>query len=71
MQIKFKILYKNGFEDEIIQEFESEEEAKTFNQAIEKSFGDELDGIFTLGDSVSEGYYIRLSDVSRVKVQLL
>lgn len=71
MQIKFKILYKNGIEDEIIQEFESEEEAKIFNQAIEKSFGDELDRVFTLGDSVSKGYYIRLSDVSRVTVQLL
>jgi hypothetical protein len=70
VKVKYKILYKNGFEDGIIQE-ESEEVLKVINDMIYQAFSEEVGGIFTLGDSKSTGYLIRLSDVSRVIIEIL
>ena len=70
LNVKFFILYKNGTED-IVKQQATEEEyngvVKTFND----SFTEDCPAILTFGNGKDEGYFIRLSDVSRIKVEIL
>jgi NurA-like 5'-3' nuclease len=70
VKVKYKILYKNGFEDGIIQE-ESEEVLKVINDNIYQGLSEDVEGVLTFGDSKNTGYFIRLSDVSRVIIEIL
>ncbi|QJX62997.1 hypothetical protein HLK66_15920 [Niallia circulans] len=70
MKMKYKILYKSGHEDEIIQEA-TEQEVQTINDLIITSFNENTNGYITLGDGEKKGRAIRLADVSRVEVENL
>jgi soluble P-type ATPase len=67
MKAKYKILYKNGIEDEVVQEA-TEEEIKHLNETIYEALQNDVEGVITLGDGKNQGYFIRLSDVSRVMI---
>ncbi|MFJ5621977.1 hypothetical protein ACIQD3_04410 [Peribacillus loiseleuriae] len=70
MKVKYKILYKNGVEDEIIQK-ESEKEITDISLVIYKAFENELGGVLTFGDGVSAGHYVQVADVSRVLINTI
>jgi hypothetical protein len=70
MKMKYKVLYKNGHEDEIIQEA-TEKEVENTNEIIITSFFHDRDGYLSIGDGIKKGSFIRLSDVSRVSVEAL
>ncbi|MEK4827839.1 hypothetical protein NSS71_25435 [Niallia sp. FSL W8-0951] len=70
MKMKYKVLYKNGHEDEIIQEA-TEKEVKNINEIIITSFNENASGYITLGDGEKKGFALRLDDISRVSVEAL
>lgn len=68
MKVKYKILYKSGAEDEIIQEA-SENVLQEVNDLIIECFKNGADGYLALSNGEEEGFMICLSDVSRVSVK--
>ncbi|WP_433958853.1 hypothetical protein [Cytobacillus horneckiae] len=70
MKVKYKILYKNGFEEEITQEGPEKDLAemnKVMYEAIEK----DMEGVLSLGDREHEGNLIRIGDISRINIQVI
>lgn len=69
MKVTFEILYKSGHIDVIEQEITDEniKGLEEVEKSIDVSMKGEGDGFITLGDGETEGYKIRLSDISRVK----
>lgn len=70
MKMKYKFLYKNGHEDEVIQEA-TEQEFEKMNNLITTSFFHGREGYLSVGDGDKKGSFIRLSDISRVEVESL
>lgn len=66
-KVKYKILYKNGFEDKIIQEADAEK-IKLVNSLIHNGFQNSETGVLTFGDGLNEGYIIRIDDISRIQI---
>ena len=73
MKVKFNILYKTGHQDEIIQEVTEENEAsiERLVETIQTGFKENMNGAITFGDGLTGGYFIRLADVSRIKVGII
>jgi len=70
MKVKYEILYKSGHVDVIEQEV-SEEEVRGINETIVEGFQEEADGILTFGDGERKGYFVRLSAVERVSIEII
>jgi DNA-directed RNA polymerase subunit M/transcription elongation factor TFIIS len=64
-KVTYRILYKNGIEDKIIQTA-NEEEIKVVNNLITHAFQEGETGVLTLGNRNKEGYIIRIDDISRI-----
>lgn len=70
MKVKYKILYKNGFEEEITQEG-SDEELAEMNKVMYEAIEKDLVGVISLGNGENEGNFIRLEDVTRINMQVI
>lgn len=70
MKIKYNILYRSGQKDEIIQEG-TQEKIQEINDAVFQAFEHDLCGVITFGDEETKGYFIRVSDVSRMSIKIL
>lgn len=66
-KVKYKILYRNGFQEEIIQDA-NEEEIKAVNNIIYNSFYEGNSGVLSFGMGSNEGYIIRIEDISRISI---
>lgn len=73
MKVKFSILYKTGHQDEIIQEVTEENEVSIGRlvEIVQDGFKENMNGVITFGDGLTGGYFIRLADVSRIKVDII
>lgn len=73
MKVRFSILYKNGHEDEFIQEVTEENKNATNDlvETVRNGLKNNTNGIITFGDSKTEGSFIRLSDISRMTVEVI
>ena len=67
---EFTVLYKNGRED-VIKQQATEEQYEDVIETFGESFKEDCPAIITFGNGEDEGYFIRLSDVVRVKVRIL
>jgi hypothetical protein len=70
VKAKYKILYKNGVQDEMVQEA-TEVELSEINKTVLEAFSGDREGFLTFGDGMKEGRFIRLSDVSRVSIEVI
>jgi len=70
MKVKYEILYKSGHVDVIEQEA-TKDAFSSINQLITKGFLDDESGVLNFGNRVSEGNFVRLSAVDRVKVNII
>ena len=70
INVEFSVFYKNGHEDVIKQQATEEQYEEVINTFTE-SFKEDCPAIITFGNGEDEGYFIRLSDVSRVKIRIL
>jgi hypothetical protein len=70
MRVLYKILYKSGYED-IIEQFATVEEIAEFNTLVSEGMRNDKEGVHTLGDGTSEGYFIRAGDITRVSIEIL
>jgi hypothetical protein len=66
-KVTYKILYKNGIEDKIIQEI-NEEQISNVNNVVYSTFNEGRNGVLTFGDGDKEGYIIRIDDISRINI---
>lgn len=73
MKVRYSILYKNGHEDEFIQEVteENENAANDLAETVRNGFKNNTNGIITFGDGKTGGSFIRLSDISRMTVEVV
>lgn len=74
MNVLYHVLYRNGHEDVIPQRFVSDEAQEIgvqINELIQESFREGYDGNLSLGDGETEGSFIRLCDVIRVRVEIV
>lgn len=69
MKVTFSILYKNGAEDIIDQEGKEAEIDNVLGVVKECLEGD-VNGIITFGDGVTKGKFIRVSDITRVGIEV-
>ena len=69
MKVKFTVLYKNGHQDEIVQEGTAEE-IKRVITTFEISFQENKSTYISFGDG-EKACCLRVSDVSRVSWELL
>lgn len=67
--VVYKILYKNGKEDVIKQSVseDSADDLAEVNRIINLSMKEGVNAVITFGDGVSQGYFIRVSDITRVE----
>ena len=70
IKARFLVLYKSGHEDVIEQEA-TEEDFEQIVSFIRRGLKDEMNGLLTFGDQAEQGHFIRLSDVSRVKMEIV
>ena len=72
MKLIYEILYKNGKEDKITQEIteETNPHLHEINNTFEEAMREDLPAVVTFGDGASGGHYIRVSDISRVKLSV-
>ena len=70
INVEFSILYKNGHED-VIKQQATDEQYEGVTNTITEGFTEDQLAMITFGNGEDNGYFIRLSDVSRVKVRIL
>lgn len=70
MKIKYKLLFKNGVKEEVVQVATEQEHIKII-EIVQNSFKDDLKAVITFGDGVGIGRYIRVSDLSQMETEIL
>lgn len=72
MKMIYKILYKNGHEEELTQEIteENKQMVEKISENLHDSMKDDASGVMTLGDGETSGTFLRLSEVVRVSVKI-
>ena len=70
VKVRFTLLYKSGH-IERIQQLATAQEVLNVNQAIATTFKNDKSGLLTLGDHEDNGVFVRMSDLSMVRVEIL
>lgn len=70
MKVLYKILYKNGVEDEF-EQIATEKEIDAFNDVLYQTLQNGMDSVMTLGDAKVTGHFIRGKDITRTTVTIL
>ena len=73
MKIVYKVLYRNGIEDDICVDVDevNPDDLRNITDVVELGFREDISGLITLGNGRDSGSYIRIKDVIRVSVDVI